>query len=153
MTDLSKTHHRAMALLGCLGGLVLATVGCSDDEGERAIRVHQPIQASKPILDTGEDCTVSGQSACRSGYCLHVSPKTDEDYFCTTSCEAGEPLCPSGWSCVQLLPMGSFCTPPKNWSSRRAASGPPRVSPRQNDLRDAGRQPAAVESGGDGGSL
>lgn len=95
--------------------LASLAASCSIEEREAPVlQMHTPLTAARPSLQTGEDCTVSGKSACLSGICLHVSAEINADFICSSPCP-----CLSGWSCVDPLRTGeSICVPPPTPGAR-----------------------------------
>jgi hypothetical protein len=69
----------------------------------------------------GTDC-IAGESACRTGVCIHSSDKVDQGYFCSARCESDK-NCPEKWRCYEMLPgdaQSKLCFPPKNWVAKVA---------------------------------
>lgn len=76
------------------------------------LRVHQPLNADRPTLEDGADCSLMGRSGCLSGVCVHLSPKLNEGFRCVGRCQT-QAQCHAGWRCVDPLRSGeSFCIPP-----------------------------------------
>ncbi len=66
--------------------------------------------------EVGEDCSVGGPAACKSGLCFHYLPNAASGFVCSHKCEASSE-CPVSWGCLNVYPGSGndYCVPPRNW--------------------------------------
>ena len=116
-----------LQLFGATCILAACTPSSPSREGElgpEVVRAYAPLTATATRSELGEDCAISGQSDCKTGFCLHVSTRVDEGYFCSIECDDETP-CPQAWVCTQLVGLGTaYCTPPGDWKSGKAVARP-----------------------------
>lgn len=82
--------------------------------------VASPQGATRPTLESGEDCESLGRSACRGGICLHIGLRPDDRFVCASPC-ADDEACPDDWRCV---PEGreKYCAPPPRFAPHAVAA-------------------------------
>jgi len=99
-----------------LVALGLSTGGCQvQSEPPHVLSTHQTTEALTPTAEVGDDCSVNGDSICKSHLCLHTGPGRDDSYRCSMPCshQPGSAPCPVGWTCQPILPGQAVCSPPQ----------------------------------------
>lgn len=91
-------------------GAILA--GCApQDSAPQVFTERRTTEALAANTELGGDCTEHGNTACRSGLCLHTAASRGSGYICSQAC-TNEAQCPRTWSCEQMLPGQDVCVPP-----------------------------------------
>jgi len=124
--------NRATFRAGLASVAVGALVACGVQSGDASKPVelatastpytpHRAMKAGSAELFEGEDCSEAGQTACKTGLCLHAHGGFAKGYVCTRAC-AGNDDCPDAWSCEQVFPgaPNGLCMPPKRWVAQKA---------------------------------